>query len=183
MQDHNILLSLSIISVYILTVLVLWNMFSKGHVTVTSCLFLQYDPSLEMFNMVFNTLWNIWHGPQHSFQHGSYYRWIFMFEMCWKHLEKISVCSENCKKACWKFQYVLKTVMHVVCLKFQHIKTMLNISGCVENMLKISKHVEDYNMCRKLCWNSMLKISACVEHCNACWKPCQNFKAHWKCLC
>ena len=58
---------------------------------------------------------------------------------------KISECSE--------------TVMHVVCLKFQHIKTMLNISGCVENMLKISRHVENYNMCRKLCWNSMLKIS------------------------
>ena len=96
---------------------------------------------------------------------------------------KISVCSENCKKAYWKFQHVLKTVMHVVCLKFQHIKTMLNISGCVENMLKISRHVENYNMCRKLCWNSMLKISACVEHCNACWKPCQNFKACWKCLC
>ena len=72
---------------------------------------------------------------------------------------KFSVCSENCKKACWKFQHVLKTVMHVVCLKFQHIKTMLNISGCVENMLKISRHVENYNMCRKLCWNSMLKIS------------------------
>ena len=72
---------------------------------------------------------------------------------------KISECSENCKKACWKFQHVLKTVMHVVCLKFQHIKTMLNISGCVENMLKISRHVENYNMCRKLCWNSMLKIS------------------------
>ena len=72
---------------------------------------------------------------------------------------KISVCSENCKKACWKFQHVLKTVMHVVCLKFQRIKTMLNISGCVENMLKISRYVENYNMCRKLCWNSMLKIS------------------------
>ena len=72
---------------------------------------------------------------------------------------KISECSENCKKACWKFQNVLKTVMHVVCLKFQRIKTMLNISGCVENMLKISRHVENYNMCRKLCWNSMLKIS------------------------
>ena len=67
---------------------------------------------------------------------------------------KISACSENCKKACWKFQHVLKTVKkHVVCLKFQHIKTMLNISGCVENMLKISRHVENYNMCRKLCWN------------------------------
>ena len=84
---------------------------------------------------------------------------------------KFSACSESCKKACWKFQYVLckkacwkfenvlKTVMHVVCLKFQRIKTMLNISGCVENMLKISRHVENYNMCRKLCWNSMLKIS------------------------
>ena len=104
-------------------------------------------------------------------------------ESCKKNMLKISVCSENCKKACWKFQHVLKTVMHFVCLKFQHIKTMLNISGCVENMLKISRHVENYNMCRKLCWNSMLKISACVEHCNACWKPCQNFKAHWKCLC
>ena len=45
MQDHNIPLSLLIISVYILTVLVLWNMFSNGHVMVTSCLFLQYDPS------------------------------------------------------------------------------------------------------------------------------------------
>ena len=38
-------LSLFKLSVYILTVLVLWNIFSKGHVTVTSCLFLRYDPS------------------------------------------------------------------------------------------------------------------------------------------
>ena len=45
MQDHNIPLSLFIISVYILTVLVLWNIFSNGHVMVTSCLFLRYDPS------------------------------------------------------------------------------------------------------------------------------------------
>ena len=45
MQDHNIPLSLSIISVYILTVLVLWNIFSKGHVMVMSWLFLRYDPS------------------------------------------------------------------------------------------------------------------------------------------
>ena len=45
MQDHNITLSIFIISVYILTVLVLWNIFSKGHVTVMSCLFLRYDPS------------------------------------------------------------------------------------------------------------------------------------------
>ena len=45
MQDHNIPLSLFIISFYILTVLVLWNIFSNGHVTVTSCLFLRYNPS------------------------------------------------------------------------------------------------------------------------------------------
>ena len=45
MQDHNIPLSLFIISVYILTVVVLLNIISKGHVTVTSCLFLRYDPS------------------------------------------------------------------------------------------------------------------------------------------
>ena len=45
MQDHNIPLSLFIISVYILTLLVLWNIFSNGHVRVTSCLFLRYDPS------------------------------------------------------------------------------------------------------------------------------------------
>ena len=55
-------------------------------------------------------------------------------------------------------------------------KTMLTISGCVENMLKISRLVEKYSMCRKLCWNSMLKISACVENCKACWKLYQNFK-------
>ena len=45
MQDHNIPLSLLIISVYILTVLFVWNMFSNGHVTVMSCPFLQYKPS------------------------------------------------------------------------------------------------------------------------------------------
>ena len=124
MQDHNIPLSLSIISVYVLTVLVLWNMFSKGHIMITSCLFLKYDPSLEIFNMVFNTLWNIWHGFQHSFQHGSYHRWIFMFEMCWKHFEK----------AFWKFQNVLKSVMHV------------------ENL--ISECVEICNAFWKLCFNT-----------------------------
>ena len=45
MQDHKISLFWLILSVYILTVLVLWNIFSNGHVTVTSCLFLRYDPS------------------------------------------------------------------------------------------------------------------------------------------
>ena len=52
MQDHNIPLCLLIISVYILTVLVLWNMFSNGHVMVTSCLFLWYNPSTNPMNSV-----------------------------------------------------------------------------------------------------------------------------------
>ena len=51
-------------------------------------------------------------------------------------------------------------------------KTMLNISGCVENMLKISRHVENYNMCRKfqhvlktvMHVESYVKISRCVEN-------------------
>ena len=48
MEDHNNPLSLFIVSVYILSVLVLWNMFSNGYITVTSCLFLQFDPSSLM---------------------------------------------------------------------------------------------------------------------------------------
>ena len=81
---------------------------------------------------------------------------------------KISVCSESCKEHVEKFQHLLKTVMHVVCLKFQRIKTMLNISGCVENMLKISRHVENYNMCRKTMLKQHVENFTCVEHCNAC---------------
>ena len=58
MQDHNIPLCLFIISVYILTVLVLWNIFSNGHVTVMSCLFLQYNPSTNPKNRV-HLLWKV----------------------------------------------------------------------------------------------------------------------------
>ena len=96
---------------------------------------------------------------------------------------KISVCSENCKEACWKFQNVLKTVTHVVCLKFQcmlktvmHVQNYVEYFRCVENMPKTSRHVENYNMCRKLCWKfqhvlktvmhveSHVKTSRCVEN-------------------
>ena len=119
-------------------------------------------------------------------------------KVCWKfqsmlksvmHVESILTKSvENYKKACWNLQHVLKTVKkHVenfsmfwklsksmlkisACSENCNACCVFKISGCVENMLKISRHVENYNMCRKLCWNSMLKISACVEHCNACWK-------------
>ena len=44
-EDYKIPLSLFIISVYICSVLVLWNVFSNVHITVMSCLFLQLDPS------------------------------------------------------------------------------------------------------------------------------------------
>ena len=35
---------------------------------------------------------------------------IFSVENYKKSMLKFSACSESCKKACWKFQYVLKTV-------------------------------------------------------------------------
>ena len=71
---------------------------------VTSCLFLQYDPSLEIFNMrfqhtlnvfdmVFNTVFNMVHT-------------IGEF-LCLKCIENIL------KKHFVKFQNVLKSVMHV----------------------------------------------------------------------
>ena len=76
---------------------------------------------------------------------------------------KISACSENCKKACWKFQHVLKTATHFekVCLKFQH-------------MLKIVMHVQNYVENFRVCWKfqGMLKTVICVENYveTACWK-------------
>ena len=60
MEDHNIPFSLFIILVYILSVLVLWNMFSNGHVTVTSCLFLQFNPSGLMCLPKKNCLGLVW---------------------------------------------------------------------------------------------------------------------------
>ena len=96
-----------------------------------------------------------------------------------KSMLKFSACSENCKKACWKFQYILKTVK----------KSMLKISTCSENckaccVFKISAHVENCNACSKLCWifqgvlktcwkfQGMLKTIICVENYveTACWK-------------
>ena len=68
---------------------------------------------------------------------------------------KISVCSKNCKKSCWKFQNVLKTN-----------------TCCV---FKISADVENCNACSKLCWIFQGVLKTCqklqenyVEM--ACWK-------------
>ena len=95
------------------------------------------------------------------------------------HVESILKKSvENYKKACWKFQHVLKTV-----------KKHVEISVCSENcnaccVFKISEHVEKCNACSKLCWifqgmlktcwkfQGMLKNIICVENYveTACWK-------------
>ena len=91
-------------------------------------------------------------------------------KVCWKfqsmlksvmHVESILKKSvKNYKKACWNFQHVLKTVK----------KSMLKISACSENC--------------KACWKSVFKISAHVENCNACSKLCWIFqgvlKTSWK---
>ena len=78
---------------------------------------------------------------------------------------KISACSENCKKACWKFQHVLKTVTHIekVCLKFQcMLKTVMHVQNYVEYFRVCWKHVENFK----------LKTVICVENYveTACWK-------------
>ena len=77
---------------------------------------------------------------------------------------KFSACSENCKKACWKFQNVPKTVTNVVCFKFQRmLKTVMHVQNCwiFQGVLKT-------------CWKfqGMLKSIICVENYveTACWK-------------
>ena len=47
-------------------------------------------------------------------------------------------------------------------------------------MLNISRHVENCNMCWKLCWNSMLNIAVCDENCNASSKLCWIFQGMLK---
>ena len=108
MQDHNIPLSLSIISVYILTVLVLWNIFSKGHVTVTSCLFLRYDPSTR---------------PKKSLKHGkstnvsSQIRDFFAFFNF-----QNGVLREGIWGGLWKIRFV--SILHVISF-CNYLKTTL----------------------------------------------------------
>ena len=72
---------LLILSVYILTVLVLWNIFSKGHVMVTSCLFPQYDQAgggksaYTHFGMQTILLFSLFH-----IQNGGVWRWFGMLK-------------------------------------------------------------------------------------------------------
>ena len=77
MQDHNIPLFWLILSVYILTVLVLWNMFSKGHITVTSCLFPWYDPS------------GWWEKCLHAFWTADYFALFTFSRSKWQHMKVI----------------------------------------------------------------------------------------------
>ena len=102
---------------------------------------------------------------------------------------------------------MLKSVIHVENYVESMLTSMLKISACVD----IKWHVENCNMCWKLCWKhvekayckfqcvlksvmhvenyveSMLKISVCVEIWNACWKYVKKFNMCWnpcqKCLC
>ena len=80
---------------------------------------------------------------------------------------KFSACSENCKKLCWTFQYVLKTVTHFekVCWKFHcMLKTVMQVQNCVEY----------FKVCWKTSWKfqGILKTVICVENYveTACWK-------------
>ena len=82
-----------IISVYVLTVLVLWNMFSNGHVKVTSCLFMQYDPSPNPKNSVY-LVWKVgkvlMHSSKCQFFHIS--KWQLMIEIQEDLIRKYFIC-------------------------------------------------------------------------------------------
>ena len=79
---------------------------------------------------------------------------------------KFSACSENYKKLCWTFQYVLKTVTHVekVCWKFQCM---------LKTVMQVQNYVEYFKVCWKTSWKfqGMLKTVICVENYveTACW--------------
>ena len=79
---------------------------------------------------------------------------------------KFSACSENCKKACWTFRYVLKTVTHVEkgCWKFQCM---------LKTVMQVQNYVEYFKVCWKTSWKfqGMLKTVICVENYveTACW--------------
>ena len=81
MQDHNIPLFWLILSVYILTVLVLWNMFSKGHIMVTSCLFPWYNPSW-WWKKYLRAFWTVDYFALFTFSHqnGGIWRWFGMLK-------------------------------------------------------------------------------------------------------
>ena len=72
---------------------------------------------------------------------------------------KFSACSENCKKLCWTFQHVLKTVTHIekVCWKFQCI---------LKTVMQVQNYVEYFKVCWKTSWKfqGMLKPVICVEN-------------------
>ena len=113
----------------------------------------------------------------------------------WVQLQFDCKCFKfSCLKVCWKFQSMLKSVMHVesilkksaenykkACWNFQHVlktvKKHVEISVCSEN-------------CKKACWKfqnvlktnacCVFKISANVENCNACSKLCWMLKTYWK---
>ena len=84
--------------------------------------------------------------------------------LCWKSMLKISACVEICnawwklcwkhvEKAYWKFQHMLKSVMHSETMLKACWKSMLKI----QHVLKSVMHGENYV-------ESMLKISMCVEN-------------------
>ena len=120
----------------------------------------------------------------------------------WVQLQFDCKCFKfSCLKVCWKFQSMLKSVMHVesifkksvenykkACWNFQHVlktvKKHVEISVCSENckkacwkfqnVLKTVMHV----VCLK--FQRMLKTVMHVQNYVECWKQVENFKACWK---
>ena len=135
MQDHNIPLSLLILSVYILTVLVLWNMFSNGHVMVTSCLFLQYNPSTNPKNRV-RLLWKVGKVLMCSSEWQFFALFTFQNGVLW----------EGIWGGLWKITFV--SILHIISF-CNYFKTLLGQISC--HCILIFVHCQVQSLCWPLC--------------------------------
>ena len=124
----------------------------------------------------------------------------------WVQLQFDCKCFKfSCLKVCWKFQSMLKSVMHVesilkksvenykkACWNFQHVlktvKKHVEISVCSENckkacwkfqnVLKTVMHVVCLKFQRIL--KTVMHVQNYAEYFRVCWKHVENFKACWK---
>ena len=110
-----------------------------------------------------------------------------IYNMCWKfqsmlksvmHVESILKKSvENYKKTCWNFQHVLKTVK-------KHVEISVCSENCkkacwkFQNVLKTVMHVVCLKFQRML--KTVMHVQNYVEYFRVCWKHVENFKACWK---
>ena len=177
------------------TCLEIFDTFSTWFITFQNCTFHIFHTfnarsGLTVYTMFWMSSVTIW---VQMFQ-------IFKFKMYWKHVEKLS----------WKFQQMLKTVMHAEkCIEiaiYHQILCIIVLNKVKTNIINKGNRLIWCQICtfhnmhntycvETVCINhienhisrhveNVLKISRCVENhvenFKVCWKCVDNFKACWK---